>query len=191
MRGGYPAAPRPHPAGYQAQNAARLGVHPHHRVQQHAPPDALADFAQATIPLLGRGEVDLAGVLDRQNVPICAGFGDFRAPAFDHRFHRHPRIRKKSRVSDDSSTPPPRQTTKADALPRHHLRQKQTPLFARRSSPNSPSGQPVADIALPLPCKTRESNHGGGAMVNRVSTDDHEMCASPSAFAGMTTLFRE
>jgi len=34
-------------------------------MQQHAPTHALANLAQAAIALLGRGEVDLAGVLDR------------------------------------------------------------------------------------------------------------------------------
>ena len=179
MRCRHSAVARPHPARRQPQNAARLGVQPQHRVQQHATPDTFADLAQAAITLLGRREVDLAGILDRQHMPARASLGDVRAPALDQRRHRDPRVGKKSREANNAPAPAPSQTAQADTLPRHHPRQQQTPLFARRSSPNAPSRQTSADIAITLPPNHEGSNHPTAEPVNHRQTDHHSDVCIP------------
>ncbi len=68
-----PALPRPDAAPHQTQQPARLRVQPDHRMQQHAAPDAFTDLAQASPTALAGGEVDLAGVLDRQHVTPDTG----------------------------------------------------------------------------------------------------------------------
>ena len=67
-----PARPRADLSGHQAKASVAVGVERQHGVQQHAAPAALADLAQTAPPLGCRLEVDLAGVLDRQNMQAAA-----------------------------------------------------------------------------------------------------------------------
>jgi hypothetical protein len=137
----HPAIACPYPARGQARNAARFGINTQHRVQQNTAPRPLADLAQAATALPGRREIEFAGVLDRQNMPARAALRKLRAPAIEQRLNRHPRIGQKARKTDNPTASATRQTPQAGARARHHSREQQTPLFARRSSPKSPSPQ--------------------------------------------------
>ena len=77
MRNANPAIAGPYPARGQARNAAGLGIHTRHRVQQNTAPRPLADLAQTDLAQAatarpGRREIDFAAVLDRQNMPTRA-----------------------------------------------------------------------------------------------------------------------
>jgi hypothetical protein len=155
----HPAIACPYPARGQAQNAARFGINTQHRVQQNTAPQPLADLAQTATALLGRREIEFVGVLDRQNMPARAALRKLRAPAIKQRLNRHARIGQKARKSNNPTAPTTRQTPQAGACARHHSREQQTPLFARRSSPKSPSPQLSEVITRRPPFKVDQPNH--------------------------------
>jgi hypothetical protein len=96
----HPAIACPYPACGQAQNAARLGINTQHRMQQDTAHRTLADLALTAIAFLGRLEVELAAVLDRQNMPALAALRKLRPPAIEQRLNRHARIGQKTRESE-------------------------------------------------------------------------------------------
>jgi hypothetical protein len=92
-------------------------------------------------------------------MPARAALRKLRAPAIKQRLNCHARIGQKSRKSDNTTAPTTRQTPQAGARARHHSREQQTPLFARRSSPKSPSPQLSEVITRRPPFKVGQPNH--------------------------------
>ena len=132
-------ATRPDPSPCQAQDPARFGIQTQHRVKQHTAPRAFADRPKTAISPFRRGEIDLAGVLDRQNVQTLARSRKLFSPAIDNGFRRHPSVREKTRKSHNATAAAACQPSKADALMRDHSVEQKTPLFDSRSSPKSPA----------------------------------------------------
>jgi hypothetical protein len=145
-------------AGHEPGGAARFGINTQHRVQQNTASRPLADLTQIATALLGRREIEFAGVLDRQNMPARAALRKLRAPAIKQRINCHARIGQKSRKFDNPTAPTTRQTPQARARAHHHSREQQTPLFTRRSSPKSPSPQLSEVITRRPPFKVGQPN---------------------------------
>ena len=77
------ARARPQPTAGKPKTAPIVGVDRQHGMQEHAVSIAFADLAQAAAMLRCGGELDLAGVLDRQHVTIATGNPRLVAPALD------------------------------------------------------------------------------------------------------------
>jgi len=70
--------------------------------------------------------------------------------------------------------------TTSDARARHHSREQQPALFARRSSPKSPSPRPSEVITSRPPFKVRQPNHATQNPSSASGKPNLTMCASPS-----------
>ena len=70
-------------------------------MQQHAPPAAFADLAQAAPPLRRRLEINLAGVLDRQHMPAPRRSLSLLAPAGEQGLQSHLLVGQKAAIADD------------------------------------------------------------------------------------------
>ena len=147
MRNRNPAIACPQPARGQAQNAARLGIHTQHRVQQNTASRPLADLAQTATALPGRREIYFAGILDRQNLPARAALRKFRAPAIEQRLSRHALIGQKARKSDN---PTASATRRRQMLARATIPASSRPPFLlgarlrNRPAPGLPKSSPAA-----------------------------------------------
>src|SRR5882757_8765949 len=129
-------------------------------MQQYAVDVALADFAQSAPALFRRIEVDLAGVLNRQNMTA----GDRRncafSPAFDDPLGCHLVIAEKAvephldrAVSLGAVSLG--ETPQAYVLARDHASDKRRPPLSRRRSPNRPNVQSTRDnMAAPHPIRS-------------------------------------
>jgi hypothetical protein len=118
-------------------------------------------------------------------MPARAGLRKLRSPAINQGLHRHTRIGQKARKSDNPTALATRQTPQTGARARHHFREQQTPLFARRSSPKSPNPQPSEVTTSRTPFKVGQSNHAKqNPSSARQGKPFLKMCASLSACAG-------
>lgn len=174
----HPAIACPYPARGQAQNAARFRIHTQHCVQQNTTSGSLADLARTAAALRGRREIEFAAVLDRQNMPADAALRKLRAPAIEQRLDRHAGVGQKARKSDNPTASATRQLPKAGARARHHSRERQTPLFAKRSSPKSPSPQLSKVITSRPPFKVGQPNHASQNPSNAPGKPNPTMCVS-------------
>ena len=144
-----PAAACPDASCDEAEAAAGVGIERQHGVQQHAVAAALADLAEPA-PALRRGaEIELAGVMDGQDVPPLDRHRGLRAPAFDQALGRHLGVGQKSSEADLCRPPPARQPPQAHAWTRDHAAEQRRPLSSRRRSPNRPNDKFRSDIATP------------------------------------------
>jgi len=76
-------------------------------VQKKAVAATLADLAQAPAMLLCRAEIDLARILDRQNMTPGASLRRHTPPTVDQRFQRHPPVRHEAPKTNDIPARPP------------------------------------------------------------------------------------
>jgi hypothetical protein len=110
---------------------------------------ALADLAQ-TAPPLGLGaEVDLAAVLDRQNVSTGNRRPGLLRPARNQPLRRHLRVRQKAPESLGLRTIAVAQLPDTAAAAHDRTFEQQRPLLSRRRSPNSPNDHSTSIIAAP------------------------------------------
>ena len=137
-------------AGHEAQAGVAFGVHRDHRVDQHAIAMTFADRAEAAAASRPGREFDLAGVLDRKNVPVRRGRTGQLAPAFDDFRRRHLGIGEEpagallpGAIAAD--------LTQADCLARDHSFEDRSPPLSRRSSPNDPTDHSMLSPVLRLP----------------------------------------
>ena len=143
-------------------------------------PPPLADLAEAAPAIRRRGEIDLAGVLDRQHVPPGASRRRRRSPTLDQAVHAHLRIGQKPRKADDPAPPAARYPSQAHALARHHPLQKLGSLFSSRSSPNVAKDS-TKHMAAPPPVR-RNKNHKSDQP--RQSQTSHQRCVHALAARG-------
>ena len=117
-------------------------------------------------------------------MPTRAARRKLRSPAIEQRLNRHARIGQKARKSHNPTASATRQAPQADARARHHSREQQTPLFARRSSPKSPSPQFSEVITSRPPFKVGQSNHAPQNPSSAPRKPNLKMCASPRYVLG-------
>jgi hypothetical protein len=91
---------RPERAADQSKAVLGDGIHRDHRMQDDPAADSFADCAQTAGVGVARAEIDVARVLNGQNVPPRDGGSGFFAPSGDDAFDRHTRIAKQSAKSD-------------------------------------------------------------------------------------------
>jgi len=114
------------------------------------------------------------------------------APALDHPCGRHLGIAEKAVEPHFPSAVALCQPPQADILARDHAFDERRPPLSRRRSPNRPNDQSIcASMSTPLPKpKCRNRNHMNSRFWNPLRPSrvnpSHQMCASPSAFAGTT-----
>src|SRR6266851_6624537 len=162
------ALARPHLAAGKPKTGARIRINGHHRVQQHAKNIAFPDLSQLAPVVFGGGKLDVAAVLDRQDVTATNRDPRLLAPAFNQFFNRHARIGHeppKAHLLTPHTACDPAQANTARAK---HGTEKRRPPLSRRRSPKRPSDQfpaacirdPPAESALDqriTPLATRES----------------------------------
>ncbi|MGY4471366.1 hypothetical protein ACVWWK_007075 [Bradyrhizobium sp. LB9.1b] len=192
MRDGPTALTRPHFAAQKSQAGAIVCIHRQQRVQQHAVVIALADFPKPATALRCGLEVDLTGVLDRQNVAALDSCNRAFTPAFDDPLRCHLVMTEKAVEPHLQVTVSSRKLPQADILASNHASDKRRPPLSRRRSPNRPSVQSIRDsmAAPPSDQKCRHRDHTDSRFWNpspstRVNPS-HQICACPRAFAGTT-----
>ena len=89
MRDGHPPRARPHPSRYQAQTGSVSGINRQHHMGQRPAADPLADLARTTQAGSSGCKIELAGVLDRQNMTTRYRCRRPITPALDQPIHRH------------------------------------------------------------------------------------------------------
>ena len=157
MRHGAAGTARPNLPAKQAEANAILGVHRKHRMQQHAAAVAFADLPKPAPAPCGGGEVDLAGVLNREHVTTFRRRRRAFAPALDHTRDRDLVVAEKAIEPHLLGTAAFRQPPQADILARDHAFEKRRPPLSRRRSPNRPSDHVVC-ASMSTPRKSRSAS---------------------------------
>lgn len=139
---------RPHPPADQPQAAAGGRIQRQHGMHQQAMDVAVANLAQATPAPLGRAEMNLAGILDRQNMPACRRTSGLFAPTVQQRRNRHVRIGEKPAIADELRAAPTGQPAHAYRGMRNHTFQQRSPPLSRRRSPNQPTDHSISSRAI-------------------------------------------
>lgn len=129
MRCADAARAAPDIAGNQAQTRLALGIDRHHGMQQHTSAHALADLTQTAGALARRAEIDLTGVLDRQDVPARNSVTGCLAPPCDQPPERHFAIAKKTVELHLMAPLAARQPAKTNTARMHHPFEERRPLF--------------------------------------------------------------
>ena len=184
---------RPHPPADQPQAAAGGRIQRQHGMHQQAMDVAVANLAQATPAPLGRAEMNLAGILDRQNMPACRRTSGLFAPTVQQRRNRHVRIGEKPAIADELRAAPAGQLAHAYRGARNHTFQQRSPPLSRRQSPNRPTDHSIPSRAIfsiaRLP-DAQNAMHGSiplrasGSLCRQQDPIWHaQMCASPSVRA--------
>ena len=161
MRNRHPAIACPYPApisGPQPGPECRPSRHQHpaSRAAEYRAPRTLADLAQTATAFPGRLEIEVAAVLDRQNMPALAARRMRRPPAIEQRRNRHARIGQKARESDKPTASASRQAPEADA---------RAPPFPRSADPRFCQAL-ISEIAQP---QGRRSHHQPPASQGRTT----------------------
>ena len=107
-------------------------------MQQHAASIAFGDLAQAAPTSPPGMELDLARILDRQDMTPADRSWRLQAPAFNQLIDRDLRIVHKPPERHVRSPVAPRHLAQTDAACAKHSPEKRRPLLSRRTSPNSP-----------------------------------------------------
>src|SRR5271166_3219343 len=186
-------------AADQAQAAALVGIHRHHRMHQQAAARAFADLAQAAPPAALGLEVDLARVLDGEHVPACHRRGRLLAPAFDQALRRHILVGQEAAEGNLLRPVALGELPQANGLAHDNAIEQLRPFLSRRRSSKRPSDGPSSDMATPrIDSTCRGQNHTPAARCERNLAGDsirrthfrhpnrsfrnrNEMCASRSA----------
>ncbi len=192
VRDGAATLAGPYLTAHQAETDAVLGVHRQHRVQQHPAAVTLANLPEPAPALCSGCEVDLAGVLDRQNM---AAFPAADVPSLQLSITRSvvTLALPRKRLNCTSRPRMPFASRRRQTSLRATMHSTSAAPLSRRRSPNRPNDQSIcASISTPLPKpKCRNRNHMNSRFWNppdltRVNPS-HQMCACPSANAGTHT----
>jgi hypothetical protein len=126
----------------QPQAAAGGRIQRQHGMHQQAMDVAVANLAQATPAPLGGAEMNLAGILDRQNMPACRRTSGLVAPTVQQRRNRYVWIGEKPAIADERRTAPTGQSAHAYRGMRNHTFQQRS-LYRggdpRTRQPTTPS----------------------------------------------------
>src|SRR6266702_4750728 len=179
------ALARPHLAAGKPKTSARNRINCHHRVQEHAKNIAFPDLSQLAPVVCSRRKLDVAGILDRQDVTVTNRNPRLLAPAFNPFFNRHPSIgheTPEAHLLTPHTACDPAQTNAARTK---HATEKRRPPLSRRRSPKRPSDQfSAVCIGDPPAESTRPANHParqeGIASSLTESTCRAKMCRCPS-----------
>src|SRR5262245_23109685 len=129
---------------------------------------AFADLAKAATIRWRRGELDLAGVLDRQYVTIARRNPGLAAPALDQLVDGDARIVHKPPIPHLRRPQPLRHPPQAHAARAKHGPQQRPPPVSRRLSPNSPSDRSCSNRMASAPSNQRQQR------INRLAARESE-----------------
>jgi hypothetical protein len=132
----------------QPQAAAGGRIQRQHSMHQQAMDVAVANLAQATPAPLGGAEMNLVGILDRQNMPACRRTSGLVAPTVQQRRNRYVWIGEKPAIADERRTAPTGQSAHAYRGMRNHTFQQRSPPLSRRRSPNPPTDHSISSRAI-------------------------------------------
>ena len=165
-------------------------------MHQQAMDVAVANLAQAAPAPLARAEMNLAGILDRQNMPACRRTSGLFAPTVQQRRNRHVRIGEKPAIADELRAAPTGQPAHAYRGMRNHTFQQRSPPLSRRRSPNRPTDHSIPSRAIVSMARLPDAQnamHGSiplrasGSLCRQQEPIWHaQTCASPRAQAGGT-----